>query len=121
MTFRIGQKVRIVKSPYPMRVGLVTTVLSEPMAARFGEWTDAGQRFAREHGLADGTIVYEIDAEPADGASRAACPETWLAPIPDDTVSFDEELSSLLPRTIRDLCSAGTAERAKRAKRKAGV
>ncbi|HEX6272486.1 MAG TPA: hypothetical protein VFZ53_05585 [Polyangiaceae bacterium] len=97
MGFRVGQKVRIVKSAYPERLGRITTVISAPFAARFGEWTEDGQRLAREYGLKDGTVMYKVDEAPAKDATCAALPGAWLEPYDDgrEPAEWTEELRRL--------------------------
>lgn len=109
MAFRIGDRVVIVQDTYwPARVGLVCVITSNLRPASF----------ACRGGTLPGTPVYETNAPTLHANYVAVYEAHEIEPYrPDhyDKLSTaDEPLSELLPRTIRDLCSAGDLERAKR-------
>ena len=68
MSFKIGQRVRIIDSNVPPRIGVITEVLSGPVV-----W--------------DGMIHYEVDVPPTtwQGARFSNFIQAqWLVPVDDD-------------------------------------
>ena len=113
MTYRIGQKVRIVTSPRADRIGRVATVVSGPVDS--SKWEFKGDPSRWQAGeFPPGAMFWRLSVASEVDGKPISYPTEFLAPIDDDLADIDSELSSLLPRTIRDLCSAGDLERAKR-------
>lgn len=113
-SFNPGDRVVIVRSFCPERIGTVATVVSglRPVVANRPSPHGWLGKIPRD------SLVHELDLQPlTDGAVVAYPPDLLELYRPDHNEKLsttDEPVSELLPRTIRDLCSAGDAERAKR-------
>ncbi len=83
MTFKVGDRVRIVCSDKPGRIGIITTVVG---IDKF----NAGPRSPWYGTVRSGTVGYVLDIPPRKGFRSVMYPATHLEPVDDDQDSWDE-------------------------------
>lgn len=78
--FKVGDKVRIVRSPFPERVGTITTIVGGPMPMVL----DVGANsWHASYGVREGEPTWALDMKTIDGCGYVGYPTSHLEPFWD--------------------------------------